>query len=85
MRVAIDFGRRKTVAENASGGETPFDPQLLEILRCPISHAPLVHQDGRLLCYQSRKAYRIEDGIPVMLAEEAEDIPESEIPAEHRS
>ncbi len=73
------------MVENASRGEPPFDPELLEILRCPISHAPLVHQDGRLLCFESRKAYRIEDGIPVMLAEEAEDIPEAEIPEKYRT
>ena len=72
-------------AEDTSGGATAFDPQLLEILRCPISHEPLVHRDGKLLCYASRKAYRIDDGIPVMLAEEAEEIPESEIPAEFRA
>jgi len=37
----------------------------------------LVREDGRVL-------YPVDDGIPVMLVEEASDIPESEIPAEHR-
>lgn len=64
--------------------EHAFDVTLLEILRCPISHAPLVLREDRLICYESRKAYRIEDGIPVMLAEEAADVPVEEIPEEHR-
>ena len=62
--------------------ESSLDPELLEILRCPLSHEPLVEKDGRLLCYASRKAYRIEDGIPVLLIEEAEDLRPDEIPAE---
>ena len=70
---------------NAPEDATTFDPRLLELLRCPISHEPLVHRGDRLLCYASRKAYRIQDGIPVMLPEEAEDIPEAEIPAEFRA
>ena len=65
--------------------ETSLDPELLEILRCPLSREPLVEKDGRLLCYASRKAYRIEDGIPVLLIEEAEDLSPEEIPTEHRT
>ncbi len=61
-----------------------IDPELLEMLRCPLSRKPLVLRDGMLYCYESRKKYRIEDGIPVMLVEEALDIPESEIPEKYR-
>ncbi len=61
-----------------------LDPKLLEILRCPLSQQPLVHKGDQLLCYSSRKAYPIHDGIPVMLVEEATDIPEADIPVEHR-
>lgn len=64
--------------------DPPIDPEFLAILRCPLSHAPLVLEGDRLLCYESRKAYRIEDGFPVLLIEEAEEIPEERIPAEHR-
>lgn len=56
------------------------DPELLALLVCPLSRRPLVQVGERLLCYDSRKAYRIEDGIPIMLVEEATDIPESELP-----
>ncbi len=56
------------------------DPELLALLVCPLSRRPLVQVGDRLLCYESRKAYRIEDGIPIMLVEEATDIPESELP-----
>ncbi len=59
-------------------GETELDPEFLATLRCPISHAPLVLKDGRLICYESKKAYRIEKGIPVLLPEEAVDLPEGE-------
>ena len=70
--------------ESVADGEHTLDPKLLEILRCPISHEPLVHKGNQLLCYKSRKAYPIHDGIPVMLVEEASDIPESEIPPDQR-
>ncbi len=49
---------------------------LLEILRCPESLGELIYvTDGDeefLLCPQSKLRYRIEDGIPVMLVDEAE-------------
>ena len=60
--------------------DTPaLDPELLAILVCPISHGPLVQKGNRLICALSKKAYRIEDGIPIMLVEEATDVPESEL------
>jgi len=70
---------------SSSGSSGPaIDPEFLAILRCPLSRAPLVLEGDRLLCYESRKAYRIEDGFPVLLIEEAEEIPEDRIPPEHR-
>ena len=68
----------------AEGSESVLDEDLLAILRCPLSRRPLVLKGQKLYCYDSRKAYRIEDGIPVMLVDEAEDIPESEVPEEYR-
>ncbi len=65
-------------------GSPIIDGELLEILRCPLSRRPLVLKGNKLYCYESRKAYRIEDGIPVLLIEEAEEIPETEIPEEFR-
>ena len=74
---------RGTAAEPATGGPA-FDADFLADLRCPLTLRPLVLQGDRLLCYESRKAYRIEDGIPVLLIEEATDIPEAELPKEFR-
>ncbi len=50
-----------------------IDPKLLEILVCPLTKAPLVyHQESdELWCAESGLAYAIEDGIPVMLSDEA--------------
>jgi uncharacterized protein YbaR (Trm112 family) len=57
------------------------DRELLEILRCPESHAPLV-VDGSFLVStdpKSRRRYQIiEDDIPNMLIEESEVMVEGE-------
>jgi len=56
----------------------PIDPELLEILACPDTKAPLV-LDGETLVStdpQTRRRYRIEDGIPIMLIDESEILPE---------
>ena len=62
-----------------------LDPEFVADLRCPLTRRPLVLVDNRLLCYESRKAYRIDDGIPVLLIEEAEDLDDSEVPEEFRA
>ncbi len=52
----------------------PIDPELLEILACPESKASLV-LDGETLVSTdpaTRRRYRIEDGIPIMLIDESE-------------
>ena len=51
-----------------------MDPELLEILACPLCKGGLEYQADkrRLLCRGERLAYPItEDGIPVLLAQEA--------------
>ena len=50
-----------------------MDKKLLDILVCPVTKAPLEYKeaDQELVCYASRLAYPIRDGIPVMLEEEA--------------
>lgn len=57
----------------------PVDPELLAILVCPLSRAPLVEDDGALVSTDSatRLRYRIEDGIPVMLVDESETLDEA--------
>jgi uncharacterized protein YbaR (Trm112 family) len=57
----------------------PIDPELLDVLVCPLSRAPLV-ADGESLVStdpSTRRRYRVEDGIPVMLVEESEPLDET--------
>lgn len=51
-----------------------MDPALLNILVCPADRGPLLFVDGLLYNPRLRKAYRIEDGIPVLLVDEARDV-----------
>ena len=50
-----------------------MDNKLLEILVCPLCKSPLVYRksEQELICRADRLAYKIDDGIPVMLADEA--------------
>lgn len=50
-----------------------IDPRLLEILVCPQDHGPLDYLAAEQVLLNPRLglAYRIEDGIPVMLVDEA--------------
>ena len=58
------------------------DDSLLSILVCPADRGPLVLVDlgdGELLYNpRLRRAYRIEDGIPVLLIDEARDVDDDE-------
>jgi uncharacterized protein len=56
-----------------------LDEKLLSILVCPDDRGPLLLIDDELL-YNPRlhRAYRIEDGIPVLLIDEARDVGEEE-------
>ncbi|MFZ0215471.1 MAG: Trm112 family protein [Candidatus Dormiibacterota bacterium] len=51
-----------------------IDPALLEILACPKCRqsVELDAEQAALLCPHCRLRYRIDDGIPVMLIDEAE-------------
>ena len=50
------------------------DDSLLSILVCPADRGPLVLVDDELLYNpRQRRAYRIDDGIPVLLIDEARD------------
>ena len=49
-----------------------IDPQLLEILRCPLTHSRLRLDNGWLIAEAGGLRYPIRDGIPVMLIEEAQ-------------
>ena len=51
-----------------------LDPKLLDILVCPVDRGPLLYVDNVLYNPRLHKSYRIEDGIPVLLADEAADV-----------
>ena len=54
-----------------------MDTKLLDILVCPVCKGPLVYrkEEQELVCKADRLAYPIRDGIPVMLEEEAREVP----------
>ena len=58
------------------------DDFLLSILVCPADRGPLtlVDENGVQLLYNPRlrRAYRIDDGIPVLLIDEARDVDDDE-------
>ncbi|MBI4397931.1 MAG: Trm112 family protein [Candidatus Omnitrophica bacterium] len=49
-----------------------IDPELLNILACPICKKEVKLQNDFLVCEACRKRYPIKDGIPIMLVEEAQ-------------
>ena len=53
---------------------TLLDKKLLDILVCPVSKGQLEQVGIELICKESKLAYPIRDGIPVMLKEEARKI-----------
>ena len=48
-----------------------IDPDLLSILRCPLTRSPLRQEGDFLIAEVGGLAYPVRDGIPVMLVEEA--------------
>jgi uncharacterized protein YbaR (Trm112 family) len=62
---------------------------LVAVLACPKSKQPLIYfpkgednaeeASGFLLCPSSKLRYRIERGVPVMLVEEAEVVPDAQV------
>lgn len=66
----------------------PIDKDLLDLLVCPLTKAPLVLDGESLVSTDAatRRRYRIDDGVPVMLIEESEELDEGtwrEIMARH--
>ena len=55
-----------------------LDDKLLNILVCPADRGPLLYVDNLLYNPRLRRAYRIDDGIPVLLIDEARDIDDEE-------
>lgn len=48
------------------------DPQILNILRCPLTHSRLKQEGDFLVAETGGLRYPVRDGIPVMLMEEAQ-------------
>lgn len=57
-----------------------MDRKLLDILACPVCKGPLVYKKAQaeLICKVDRLAYPIKDDIPVMLENEARQLPAEE-------
>lgn len=64
-----------------------IDKKLLSILVCPVSKAPLEYNRERqeLICWASKLAYPIRDGIPVMMEREARPLTAEEVDAHRHS
>lgn len=65
-----------------SGAAQVIDEALLAILVCPADRGPLllVQRSGASVLYNPRlhRAYRIDDGIPVLLVDEADAVGDDE-------
>ena len=62
----------------ASEATLGIDPALLEILACPDTHhSPLTVdvEAAELVCPTCRRAFPVRDGIPVLLLDEARQLP----------
>ncbi len=69
------MAEEKTVNPPAPAEEFPetcgVHPDLLKMLVCPMGRAELRLEDGHLVCTRCGPRFKIEDGIPIMLIEEA--------------
>lgn len=57
-----------------------MDKKLLDILVCPLCKGPLVYDKNaaELICKADRLAFPVRDQIPVMLVDEARELPADE-------
>ncbi len=53
-----------------------MDKKLLDILVCPVTKGPLTYdkKKNELISHSAKLAYRIDDGIPILLESEARKI-----------
>ncbi|MCS6997533.1 MAG: Trm112 family protein [Casimicrobiaceae bacterium] len=58
-----------------------LDRKLLEVLVCPVTKGPLIYdrERGELISKSARLAYPIQDGVPIMLEEEARPLSDEEL------
>jgi uncharacterized protein YbaR (Trm112 family) len=57
-----------------------LDPKLLEILACPDDKGPLLYfeDEGSLYNPRLHRRYRVQEDIPILLVDEAEDVDDAE-------
>tara|TARA_A100001035_G_C27504342_1_gene373458 strand:+ start:169 stop:354 length:186 start_codon:yes stop_codon:yes gene_type:complete len=56
-----------------------IDKKLLDVLVCPKSKKRLILIGQELVCIESKLAYPINDGIPILLVKEARELTSEEI------
>lgn len=58
-----------------------MEPRLLELLVCPVTKGPLIHDRERqeLVSRSARLAYAVRDGIPILLEAEARTLSDEEL------
>jgi uncharacterized protein YbaR (Trm112 family) len=61
----------RDVGDESMSDAAPVPQELLDILHCPVCISKVRLQDDELVCDGCGRRYRIDDGIPVMLADEA--------------
>jgi uncharacterized protein YbaR (Trm112 family) len=49
-----------------------IDEELLKILACPACRGDVKQEGSKVVCLQCRRSYPVKNGIPIMLADEAE-------------
>ncbi len=50
---------------------TPIDPDVLSLFRCPLTRSPMTQQGNELVAEVGGLRYPINDGIPILLIDEA--------------
>jgi uncharacterized protein YbaR (Trm112 family) len=58
-------------SDSKSPAARPLDPELVKILRCPLTRSPLRLEGDVLIAERGGLRYPVRDGIPVLLVEEA--------------
>ena len=66
--------KNRTRVLSSVGVKVVIDNDLLQMLVCPLSKAPVELVGEELICEKSQLAYPIIDGIPILLVEEARKI-----------
>jgi hypothetical protein len=74
--------KKTSARESARSRVAAPDPKMLELLVCPLTHTEL-HFDqagNELVSQAARLAFPVRDGIPILLASEARQLSDDELP-----